>query len=201
VSTAILLDVDGVLADTCTAMMRWAHALGADPAITADNLGTYEVESLLADDNARARFWQRVTARGFCAALQPYPGALDLVQELRQAGDVVAVTAPMRAPHWAHERAVWLHDHFGFERDHVVSTAGKHWVAGDFFCDDSAVHLATWSQRWGSVFPALNMRNRAFLIDRPYNTAGPCVFPRGSLADFVTYVRGFLEASAGVAAQ
>jgi 5'(3')-deoxyribonucleotidase len=193
VSTAILLDADGVLFDTCTAMMRWAHALGADESITAETLTTYAIEMLLPEDK-RATWWQRVTARGFCAALRPYLGAVEAVNQLREIGDVVVVTSPMHSPHWAHERYVSLRDHFGFDRHNVISTAGKHWVAGDFLCDDSASHLAKWSHRWGTP-------NRAFLIDRPYNAAGGCSFPRGSLADFVTYVRGYIATSAGAAAQ
>lgn len=169
-------------------MLRWAHALGADPSITPESLSTYAIEHLL-HETKRARFWERVTARGFCSALQPYPGSHELVQQLRRLGDVVAVTAPMHSPHWAHERCCWLRDHFGFERDDVISTTGKHWVAGDFLADDSAVHLARWSERWGTP-------QRAFLVDQPYNLAGACTYPRGSLADFLTYVRGFLQAAA-----
>lgn len=192
-STTILLDVDGVLADFCTPAMRWAHALGADPSITADTLGTYAIDSLL-HHTKRERWWTRVTARGFCLSLQPYPDAKRAVSQLQMLGDVVAVTAPMHSPHWADERRVWLRDHFGFDAHDIVSTAGKYWVGGDFFADDSAVHLAKWSMRW-------NTPNRAFLIDRPYNLAGDCAYPRGSLSDFVTYVRGFLQTSAGAAAQ
>lgn len=192
-SVAILIDVDGVLAQTAAAMLRWAHALGADASITAETLSTYAIEHLLAEDKRR-RFWERVTARGFCAALHPYDNAVEHVRQLRELGDVVAVTSPMHSPHWAHERYCWLRDHFGFDRDDVISTAGKHWVGGDFLADDSAVHLAKWSERWGTP-------QRAFLIDQPYNLTGDSAFTRGSLADFVSFVRVFLQTGAEVAAQ
>jgi 5'(3')-deoxyribonucleotidase len=190
----ILLDVDGLLRDFATPALGWAHLLGADRSITADTLTTYDIASLL-HHTVRERWLYQVSKRGFCASLKPYPGTRKLVEQLRELGDVVAVTAPMPGgATWESESRAWLREHFGFQRDDVLSGSGKHWVGGDFFADDTATHLASWAFRWEGAHPSINYANRCFLIERPYNVDGACAFPRGSLGDFVTYVRGFLQA-------
>ncbi len=183
----ILCDVDGVVCDFVTPALKWAHLLGADGAHTPQTLDRYDIASLLPSGDVRERYWQRVTSSGFCAALQPYPGTRELVDELRTLGDVVALTSPMSTGMtWAHERAVWLRDHFSFERDHIISTSGKWFVPGSFFADDSLEHLRLWEARW-------RLPNRAWLVDAPYNLAERTHMPRGSLRDFVGYVRTFLQ--------
>jgi len=180
----ILLDVDGVLADFATAAVAVARGLGA-PDLSVEALDRYDISTYLRVP-ARERYRERIRARGFCAALRAYPAAISAVLELRELGDVVAVTSPMPGGMtWAYEREVWLRDHLSFDRDHVISISAKHHVAGDFFADDTLEHVRGWSKRWSAPY-------RAFLIDAPYNTALRVQHPRGSLRDFVTYVRGYL---------
>lgn len=180
----VLLDVDGVLADFCTPALKVAHKLGAPTSVRSDTLDRYDMESYI-HHTKRKQWWSKVTARSFCAKLRPYPGAITAVSQLQNIADVVAVTAPMASSHWAHERALWLRDHFGFHRENIISTAGKYWVGGDFLADDSLDHLRKWVFRWGQP-------NRAFLIARPYNAQAGQGYPTGTLGDFVEYVRTWL---------
>lgn len=161
--TTILLDCDGVLADFVSPALEIVHRLGG-PKLLHDQLDAYDIGSVLDSEEARDELWHTVSEPGFCASLKPYPGALPVVQELREIGTVVCVTSPMAtSPTWAHERAEWLHDYFGFDRGQVISTSGKHYVAGDVFADDAAQHLARWRDRWSD--------RRALLVDRPWNRA------------------------------
>jgi 5'(3')-deoxyribonucleotidase len=184
----ILIDVDGVLADFATPAVRWACALGAPDTLDARTLTHYDIAGYVPEQNRR-KWWERVTGRGFCAALKPYTNAAESVLKLQRIGDVVAVTAPMDSPHWEYERRVWLKDVFGFHRENVISTSGKYHVPGDFYADDSIDHLTKWTFRWRAT-------RRAFLIDAPYNVRTHINVARGSLPDFVTYVREYLATAA-----
>jgi 5'(3')-deoxyribonucleotidase len=182
--TTILLDCDGVLADFATPALAIVERLGG-PKLLHDQLEAYDIGTLLPNAEARAEFWRAVCAPGFCASLLPYVGALDAVTQLREIGDVVCVTSPMLTGQtWAHERAEWLHDFFGFERSHVISTAGKQWVAGGYFVDDSPDHVIRWRER--------NRTGEGIALDRPWTRAqarGAGVRVAPSLAHAVDFVR------------
>lgn len=176
----ILLDCDGVLADFVTPALRVVAELGG-PTVAHDDLTQYDIGQLLPAE-LRAEFWRRVAVPGFCAGLKPYPGALECVFGLREIGDVVCVTSPMDAPHWAHERIYWLKEFFGFDRKTTISTSGKHWIAGDFLADDSIGHVDDWANHHASADGPL----RGCLIKRPWNGGDTTGM---TLPDFVAHVR------------
>jgi 5'(3')-deoxyribonucleotidase len=170
----VLLDCDGVLADFLSPALAALHACGG-PALAHDELDRYSIESLLDTAEQRAAWWSAVTAPGFCASLQPYAGARECVDDLRaMKHDVLCVTSPMDSLTWAGERAAWLRDRFGFARNHIISTPGKQWVAGDFLADDNENHCDDWGARYLEASP--------ILIARPYNDG------EHTLADFVELV-------------
>ncbi len=181
----ILLDVDGVLRNFARPALIYAKVLGGAVGVEPDTLSSYDIASLI-PESARDRWWKHVSGRGFCAQLQPYPGAAQVVAELRDLGNVVALTAPMRdGMTWEYESRRWLREHFKFHADDVISAPGKWWVQGEFFADDLAHNLVRWRDR-------CRWRNRVFLIERSYNAEHRDQFPRGSLRDFATYVREYL---------
>lgn len=99
---------------------------------------------------------------GFCASLNPLPGAIDAVNHLRELADVYVVTSPFdMAPHWIWERAEWLFNHFGFDKDHVIHCNTKRLIWGDILVDDRAETVVEWCKRWRD--------STGLLWDAPYN--------------------------------
>ena len=86
----ILLDVDGVVADFEGAVRCTVAEVGyVLPTLTEWNF-TANLSAEVFD-----HYRDRASQPGWCAAIEPYPGAERFVAELRTLGDVVAVTAPL----------------------------------------------------------------------------------------------------------
>lgn len=139
----VILDCDGVLSDFATPALEVVRELGG-VAPAASALKSFAIENLLEDPETRAEWWRRVTAPGFCAALDRYPGALAAVTRLRQFATVLCVTSPMYAPTWAYERVRWLQD-MGFRTDEMFSGSGKQHIRGNFFADDRPEAVEAWN--------------------------------------------------------
>lgn len=167
----ILLDCDDVLADFATPALKLVAELGGPTTRTGWDIGD------MLEGVARDRFWETVSAPGWCAGLQPYPWALENVRALQKLGEVVVVTTPLRrCPTWMFERTQWCKKHFGFEHSHVANIENKALVHGDFLADDGVHNLEAWQH------------GHKFLIAHSYN-ASEGRFKRGTLEDFVSFVR------------
>lgn len=93
---------------------------------------------------------------GYCLEAPVAEGSQKFVQDLRDLGfDVLAVTSPLKGPHWALERELWLAKHFDIQRSHIHSTSDKAGVEGDFFLDDHPKHVVNWAARWPKGVPML----------------------------------------------
>lgn len=154
----VLLDVDGVLADTSAAAKALMDSIqpGAyDPA--AWDFGTSNLTTL-----GRTEFWDRFGAPGFCAGLEPYPFACDLVHDLQEKHEVFFVTSPFDSPTWMWERTQWLKYHLGADPEQVVHTSEKHLVRGDYLVDDRPENVFGWllENRFGWAFMPLHQYNR-----------------------------------------
>ena len=123
----ILLDVDGVLADTL------AHA-GVD----ASAMPSWE--------SAPQALYEAFAAPGFVRSLPPCPCAVEGVAALRAAGaHPVFLTAPWySSPTWASCRFRWLARHFGATHNDVIHTHAKHLVRGGMFIDDRPSNVEQW---------------------------------------------------------
>jgi 5'(3')-deoxyribonucleotidase len=158
VKPTLLIDCDGVLSDFITPALAVVASLGDYEVPDTELL---KIEHVLPED-VGAEYMRRVTTRGFCSSLLPYPGAQDAVRELRELAEVVIVTASFgQCPTWAWERTTWLADHFGIEPGDVVHAGRKHRVVGDVFVDDHPKHVAAWAQA--------HPRGTPLLWDRAYN--------------------------------
>ncbi len=145
-SKIVLLDVDGVLCDFVSGVMRSVATCSDERADLSewdflDKLGPHARRAYLADS----------AKPGFCYGLDPLPGAVEGVQQLLADGhDLVAVTAPLlHCPTWEGERRAWLWKHFGIAAREVVFTSRKDLVHGDVLVDDKPEHVKDWSARWG----------------------------------------------------
>ncbi len=148
----LLCDVDEVLADFQTPMCEARFDLYGRRAHPEDCEG-WDCFSIMTDYERRGVF-ATICRPGWCAGLQPKPGAQDAIQELRGICDVYAVTSHFAgAPTWVHERDAWLRDHFGFERRHIIHTSAKFMVKGDALLDDNPNHV----RQWLAEHPGLGM--------------------------------------------
>lgn len=158
----VLLDVDGVLADFETKFLEIARFLTGKQIVRDPTYWNMEDQCRLSDEESR-EVWNHVLQIDFARQLDPYPIAVEAVLELAEDVDVYFVTAPMnRHPTWAHDRALWLRDHFGDLGSNVISTHHKDRVCGHVFVDDKPKHIRSWSRA--------HPEGQAFLWSRPYNS-------------------------------
>lgn len=173
-TTRILIDVDGVLADLVGALCERLDGVGYK--YTPESFNKYEFERVL--PTLAAEFVRECMAEeGFCASLPWYPNAQAFVECLKEFSDVVAVTKPYpKGPTWAYERANWLHPHI----TRVIQTDVKECVEGDVLIEDYEVNAL----KWLDAHPD----GQALLINRPWNRAFETVHQR------LRRVHGFGEA-------
>lgn len=156
----ILLDVDGPLADFVGAALAVVNELGATKYARSE-VRDWDMDKLL-PQRLRQAFWERVTSAGFCAALRPVDGAVEVVADLRSKHEVFFVTSDMATcPTWAHERRGWLKEHFGVHFKSVVHTHAKYLVRGDVLVDDKPSHCEEWQEA--------NPEGLAILWSMPHN--------------------------------
>lgn len=142
----VLVDCDGPLADFLGEAVLLAARLGfegcsRERATSWDFLDAWG----LAPDQKR-RMEDRWRQRGYCSSLRPNIAGMRALDTLREFADVYAVTAPLAGSEfWQWERHNWLRTYFKFPGDHIVHTAAKRLVRGDYLIDDKPEHLRAWA--------------------------------------------------------
>jgi len=159
----ILLDIDGVLADFCTAYLAVLNRQTGRRHVPAD-VTTWQFHDSVASKLEDHNVWAEAGRRGFCRDLAAYPGADDFLARLRIYGRVVAVTAPASTAYWASERTDWLRCR-GFATKDIVLAHDKTLVQGDILIDDSAANVRAYAQA--------HPDREVALLDRPWNQAEP----------------------------
>lgn len=167
----VLLDMDGVCCDF----------MGRVFSIYAERHGRlYTDDEILEHDLASTVGWQVYDVMagifnepGFFLALQPYPGAIDVVNEVIDAGHHVEIcTSPtvIRGPngvkkinaHCLHEKLEWIAHHLPRLAKQVTITKNKRLVKGDFLIDDGDHNILPWCQ----AHPA----GLGLVVNRPWNS-------------------------------
>lgn len=161
----LVLDVDGVLADFT----------GATLAFLERNYGIYCDEPLKSWDfldhpalrpyrKAAKGHW---TTPNFCADLQPLPGTVAAVQEMRRWARIRFATSPMETnPTWIRERNAWLALHFGAYEEDVRHTKKKSESPGHVFVDDKYENVVEYQ----GVHPTalVYLRTHSYNVDSPW---------------------------------
>lgn len=158
----VLLDVDGVCADTVGAIMPHVNRILATDYDHRD-VTTYKIEqafNLNADQQVALRMaW---CTRGFCQTIPVYPGVGVGVEALQAVSDVYAVTAPFGGNEtWTHERDHWLYNHLSLTQHKIIHTSAKYTVDGDFLIEDNMDNLKAWLEA--------HPDGVGILWDQPYN--------------------------------
>ncbi len=142
----VLVDCDGVLADFVGAFLGTVnYQLGTE--YQREQVTTFGFDTL-PGWTANAPFaWSLARHVGFCRDIPPLPGAVEGFRALREIVDVEICTSPMYgAPHWVHERDVWLETHFDISHKHIHHVRKKHRMDAAVLLDDSGENLDLWAQ-------------------------------------------------------
>lgn len=155
----LLLDVDGILADFIS------PALAEITKLTGfvyhhDDITQWDIMECLGipDDVSKAAY-DNMRREGFCAGIEPYAGTKEGVQLLQEVCDLYIVTSPLGGPYWAHEREMWLWEHYRIPQKKIISTSAKYRCVGDAFVDDKTSNLEKWraahrkgcAVRWNAI--------------------------------------------------
>ncbi len=140
----LLIDVDEVLVDFMTPTFGLLEKL-CGRSLNPYDCNGWDMFQLFTEAEKQAVFAE-IEKPGFCASLEPKPGSIQAVQELRELVDVFAVTTHFSSPTWVHERDAQLMSLFGFKRREIVHTSAKFLVNGHYFLDDNPTHVSAWME-------------------------------------------------------
>lgn len=140
----VLFDVDGVFGDFITPALAEVTKLTGQ-SYAHDDVKEWDImKSLGIPDSIAQKAYDNMRREGFCHTIPVYPGACEGFAALKDVCHPYIVTAPLGGPHWAHERELWLYDHFGVSRKQIISTAAKHKCVGSMLVDDKTANLVEW---------------------------------------------------------
>lgn len=163
----VLLDVDGVLGDFPSEVLRFANRYGREPGaaeFTLESAAQHDLLQAWGLEHLQLRLDQHMRDTDFCRHMPLYEGAQSFVEAVRFiANDVVIVTSSYSdVPTWEHARRAWLREHFGFDKEDVVFCKRKELVAGNMLLDDKLRNIDAWRNAWGH-------QGAAVVFDRPWN--------------------------------
>lgn len=165
----ILFDANGFLLDFATPALRIASEIvslekhgAVDPAyFKVEDFIVWDFFEKIGKEYERACYAE-YEKPGFCAAFEPYPGAVEGVREAKKMADVVVVTSPLHSPTWCHERKQSLLTHFDIPSKDVIFASRKTLVKGRMLVDDRPSHVEEWAR-------ANHDNNVGILWEQPYN--------------------------------
>jgi len=161
----VLVDMDNTLVDWDAEFIhRFAVATGR-PITEVDEMvrkrAKFEIEENF-EASDRQKVLDVITSPGFYESLEPYPGAVEALKQLLEAGaDVKLVTAPHPAcaGSCAREKFLSVERHLGVEwLERLIITRDKTHVQGDILVDDKPKVSGCQPTRWTHV-----------LFDQSYN--------------------------------
>jgi len=163
----ILFDADGFLLNFITPALRIAsevvsfdkHGVADPDYFKIEDLPTWDIFATVGREYEVACYAE-YKKPGFCASLEPYPGAIEGVREAKKIADVVVVTSPLDSQVWDHERRQALLQYFNIPRRDVLFTSRKTLVKGRVLVDDRPSHVEDWVQEYPGV---------GIIWDQPYN--------------------------------
>lgn len=138
------MDVDEVMFDFITPGLAIAKQV-TGRTITPHDYEVWDMFTIFSAEE-KAAIFAELEKPGFCRSLQPIPGAIEAVRELRKMVDVYPVTSHFHSLTWVAERDASLMETFHFERRQIIHTSSKFLVATDAFLDDNPSHVKEWSE-------------------------------------------------------
>jgi len=156
----IFLDIDGVLADWTSAVVR-LHGREPEEVFAGWKPGLYDLNLVLGISNNE--MWEVINARGhdFWAQLKPYPWARSLLQLCQDTAPTTLLTSTSLDPVAASGKVAWIQKIFGRRfRDFLIGTGkSKPSVSreGVVLVDDNDVFVDDFVDAGGSaiLFPRI----------------------------------------------
>lgn len=145
----ILIDADNVLFDFLSHSLATCAEF-SDKFSTPEAMADGYYHQLLPDgDPVTDAVWAKVNSTpGWVASMPVFEHAAEMLDQLRQCGELVAVTsAAYTMPTWGYERAHALYK-LGFATNQIIQTSRKDLVYGHVFIDDHPKHIESWSKFW-----------------------------------------------------
>lgn len=158
----VILDCDDVVCQCLKGMADVASAKIGVP-IPPESLKTWDFfDSVKHPDHPdlKEHVELAMSQQGFCANLEPFPGAVEGVSRLKEIAEVFFCTAPYKGPYWPHERREWLERKFNVEHWRIIQASTKFLIRGELFIDDKVSHVQEW-HKYGAGY--------AGIWDRPHN--------------------------------
>lgn len=149
----LLFDLDGICADLAG---KWLAVYNRDwkDNLTLDDVVEWEWHRFV-KPACGSRIYHYLSRPGFFADLEPIPGAAEVLRELNDQAELVAVTASPR-PAMA-DKVAWIRRHLPFiHKQNIVITYRKDLVRGDFMFDDAPRNLR-------------HFQGIRIIMDYPYN--------------------------------
>lgn len=158
----ILVDMDGVIADWGANWDRHLETFGKIAAALPRHhqQTTFNLNAGRSDDE-QAVIAEIFDTEGFYAELDPIPGAIAALHNMKDAGHAVSiVTSPWPSnPTCASDKMAWVSQHLGTEWTKcLVMTMDKTLVRGDVLIDDKPEVTGEWLPSWEHI-----------IFDQPYN--------------------------------
>jgi 5'(3')-deoxyribonucleotidase len=137
------IDVDGVLADLVDKVLYYQNSIYKTNLKHSD-ITSYDMESIMGKDNI-INIFELMESNHDVKTVNVIPGAKELIQDLRQLGRVVFVTAPCPLYRgWADDRLYWLKTNFEASPYDVMSIYDKTLFNGQVLIDDSSSNIDKW---------------------------------------------------------
>lgn len=190
----VLLDVDDVVCRCVQGMANEAgKKLGLE--INEEDVKTWDFHKSYGADGLEEHINAKMSEKGWCLALEAFPGAVEGVKRLTEISEIFFVTAPFHGEHWMHERRMWLYSNFDIDRDRVIQGHSKFLVRGDLFVDDKVENLVSW-MKFGEEN---DLGGTPLLWDRPHNRLHPgagSLYRVGSWGQLYDFVKRWSEPGA-----
>ncbi len=173
----LLLDMDGVVADTVGHWLKLYNAKYFDNLINSD-IKEWDVHKFVKPECGMA-VYNFINEEGFFQHLKPMDGVVEAFAELTHRGhDLVIVTAAPRSGKTAlYDKSMWLKKHIpDFDTKNVIATHRKDAVIGDLLLDDGPHNI--------EAFP-----NRTVVFDQTWNQDVKSTFRVKSWAEFVSLIK------------
>jgi len=162
----ILIDLDSTVADMLTAFLE-RYNLAYSDSLDVAQLTSYDLGTHVRPEAAH-HYHKLFQTDGFFRDLQPYPGAVEVINAWKTTGDDIHfVTAtPAFAANCVNDKFAWVQKHFPWATESdvsVVSGSARATMRADVLIDDRPSTLLAFKQA--------SPESRAWCIAFPYNAA------------------------------
>lgn len=144
----VFVDVDGVLADDGPGIIDIINEVAGLSLTSLDfvdwDFFVHPVFQGLEGKKLVDQVWAAMGQEGRIRNLPLTYGSQDAIKHLSEFCDVHILTSNVEAPHYHHERTLWLREHFGIDRKQIIFNHQKWTERGDMIIDDRPSNCEKW---------------------------------------------------------